>query len=95
MYYSKEELERLRKEGERKVKEMELDQLGREYKSNEIQVVCVHCKYKKFELGKALLNSRGMTFFDLDWLNESASTLICKRCGYIHWFGSEVAEIKK
>ncbi|MFC0470318.1 hypothetical protein ACFFHM_07195 [Halalkalibacter kiskunsagensis] len=63
MYYSKEELERLRKDGEEKAKEMELDNIGKEYKSNEIQV---------------------------DWLNKSAKTLICKRCGYIHWFSGEV-----
>ncbi|MCF8012329.1 MAG: hypothetical protein K9L17_13580 [Clostridiales bacterium] len=73
---------------------MELDNIGREYKANDIQIKCIHCKHTKFELGKALLNSRGLTFLDLDWLNESAKILICKRCGYIHWFSGEITEIK-
>lgn len=94
MYYDKEELERIRKEGEEKAKELVKYKVGRKYKSNEVQVICIHCKHDKFDLGKALLNSRGMTFFDLDWLNESANTLICKRCGYIHWFGMKVTEMK-
>lgn len=97
MHYSKKELERLRKEGEKRalemVQEMEVGKNGREYKSNDIQVICIHCKYNKFEQGKAQLNTRGLTFFDLDWLNESATTLICKQCGYIHWFGRGVVEI--
>ncbi|MCT8140312.1 hypothetical protein H1D32_23000 [Anaerobacillus sp. CMMVII] len=95
IYYSKEELERLRIEGEKKAQEM-LDVVkdGREYKSNDIDIICVHCKHTKFDLGKALLNSRELTFFDLDWLDKSAVTLICKRCGYIHWFGSNVVEAK-
>jgi len=94
LYYSKEELKRLRKEGEEKAKEMDFDKVGREYKANEIQVKCIHCEHTKFQLGKALLNSRGLSFFDLDWLDASAIILICKRCGYIHWFSGEVVEIK-
>ncbi len=98
LYYSKEELERLKKDGEEKAKEMtkkmEFDKIGREYKSNDKQVNCIHCKHTKFQFGKALHNSRGLTFFDLDWLNESAITLICKRCGYIHWFSGKVTEIE-
>ncbi|WP_088104182.1 hypothetical protein [Halalkalibacter urbisdiaboli] len=86
----------MRIEGEKKAQEMELNKaVGRKYKSNEIQITCVHCKNKTFQLGKALLNTRGLTFFDLDWLNESAHTLLCVRCGYIHWFGNQVVEIEE
>jgi predicted nucleic-acid-binding Zn-ribbon protein len=95
VYYDKKHLEQLRKEGEEKLKEMELEKIGKKYKANEIEVTCVHCKHDKFELGKALLNTRGLSFFDLDWLNESAKTLICKKCGYIHWFGKEIVEVKE
>ncbi|WP_205600685.1 zinc ribbon domain-containing protein [Gracilibacillus sp. YIM 98692] len=99
IYYSREELDRLRKQGEKDAEEMALDKMldknGREYKSNDIQVTCIHCKHAKFGLGQAQLNTRGLTFMGLDWLNESVHTLICKRCGYIHWFSGEVSEIKE
>lgn len=97
MYYSKEELERMRKEGEEYNKKRELEAVskakGNKYESgNGIQVICIHCKHEYFQKGSALLNTRGLTFFDLDWLNESATTLICAQCGFIHWFGKEVKQ---
>lgn len=92
--YSKKELERMRIEGEKIAQEMLKEKVAREYKINEIQITCVHCKHNEFEKGKAMLNTRGMTFLDMEWLNDSATTLICKRCSYIHWFGREVIEIK-
>ncbi len=97
MYYNKEELERLRKEGEKQLQQLEEEEnlQGDRYRSEAgIQIQCLHCKYDRFEIGKALLNTRGMTFLDLDWLNENATTLICKRCGYIHWFNKEVTVMK-
>ena len=27
-----------------------------------------------------------MSFFNLDWLNESADVYVCDRCGFLHWF---------
>jgi len=27
-----------------------------------------------------------MTMFDLDAFNAAANCLICRRCGFIHWF---------
>jgi len=33
-----------------------------------------------------MLNTRALTFFDLDWLNEEAAVRVCKRCGFLHWF---------
>ncbi|MFN7253497.1 MAG: zinc ribbon domain-containing protein [Anaerobacillus sp.] len=95
MYYDKKHLEQLRKDGEEKLNEMELEKIGKKYKANEIEITCVHCNHDKFELGKALLNTRSLSFFDLDWLNKSANTVICKKCGYIHWFGKEVVEVKE
>lgn len=93
MFYNKEELERIRKQGEEISKQLDFEKHGHEYKANDIKVICIHCKHDKFEFGKALLNTRGMTFFDIEWLNEGATTLMCKRCGYIHWFGKEISEI--
>jgi predicted nucleic-acid-binding Zn-ribbon protein len=94
MFYNREELERLRKKGEEQAKELEEKSAGYKYKSQAgIQIFCHHCKYDHFHKGNALLNTRGLTFLDLDWLNESATTLVCHRCGFIHWFGKEVKQL--
>jgi len=95
MYLDKEELERIRKEGEEYSKQKEKESHGSKYISEaKLQIYCLHCKHEFFELGKALLNTRGMSFLDLDWLNENATTLICKHCGYIHWFNKNVIEMR-
>ncbi|KUO63116.1 MAG: hypothetical protein APF84_11355 [Gracilibacter sp. BRH_c7a] len=94
MYYSKEELEQIRKKSEEYLQKEEENSKGKKYTSAaELEVNCTHCGYDRFEQGKALLNTRGMSFFDLDWLNADATTLICIRCGYIQWFGKNVTEI--
>lgn len=50
------------------------------------QIVCPHCGGQSFELGEAQLNTAGMTFFNLDWLNRNATLLICSDCSNIQWF---------
>lgn len=49
-------------------------------------LVCSHCGNNHFLEKKAQLNTSVLTFFDLDWLNQSASLYACDRCGFIHWF---------
>jgi predicted nucleic-acid-binding Zn-ribbon protein len=94
MYFNKEELEELRLKGEQQAKEIEEKNKGFKYESEAgIQVTCNHCNNDRFDKGQVLLNSRILTFLELDWLNQSATTLVCKRCGYIHWFGKEVKRI--
>ena len=56
-------------------------------------VRCPHCGESKFALGSALLNSRGRTAFGLDWVDPSASLLICAECGRIEWYAQEPTEI--
>ncbi|OEF96128.1 hypothetical protein BHF68_10375 [Desulfuribacillus alkaliarsenatis] len=41
---------------------------------------------KIVSIDKTLLNSRGATFFNVDWANEDAMNYICNDCGYIFWF---------
>jgi predicted nucleic-acid-binding Zn-ribbon protein len=95
VYYNKEELERLKKQSEEYWKQKEEEEKGYKYTSEAgLQIVCTHCKYERFEQSKALLNTRGMTFLDLDWLNDDATILICKRCGYTHWFCKEVKKVE-
>jgi len=47
---------------------------------------CGHCGGQQFRQQKAQLNTAGMTFLKLDWLNKSADTFICSDCGHIEWF---------
>lgn len=47
---------------------------------------CPHCENDKFVEHTALLNTRGMTLFNLEFLNQSAATYVCSRCGRIEWF---------
>ena len=95
MYYDKDELEEIRIKGEELLRQQEEGQSGQKYASEAgLQITCLHCQHERFELSKALLNTRGLTFFDLDWLNADANTLICKRCGFIHWFAMDVTLIE-
>ena len=53
------------------------------------RVVCPHCGHDEFVAGTAQLNTAVLTFFDLDWANKSAHTLMCAECGRIEWFGQD------
>ena len=50
------------------------------------QLKCGHCGGGTFTQGRAMLNTAGMTFLKLDWLNKSADTFTCSDCGHIEWF---------
>ena len=47
---------------------------------------CVNCQFTDFTQAEFLLNTRSMTMFDRDAFNAAANCLICRRCGFIHWF---------
>ena len=51
-----------------------------------VQLRCEICKHDRFFTREAMLNTPGLTFFDLDWANASATCAVCANCGYIHWF---------
>lgn len=50
---------------------------------------CPHCGHEKFTPGRALLNTAGRTFFNLDWTDPSATILVCSECGRIEWFAQQ------
>jgi hypothetical protein len=56
-------------------------------------VQCPHCGGSKFTPGSAMLNTRGLTAFGADWIDPSASILICAECGRIEWFAQKPTEI--
>lgn len=69
---------------------------GRRYQSRVGRpITCLHCGHDRFVEKRALLNTRGLSFFDLDWLNRSATTLTCTACGYVHWFVRDVREFEE
>jgi hypothetical protein len=49
-------------------------------------LVCQICGYGGFWKRDAQLNTAGMSFMNLDWLNRTARCYVCARCGYVHWF---------
>jgi hypothetical protein len=59
------------------------------YSAAGIKITCPHCKNDTFERQEALLNTRGSTLVNLDWLDKSGTALICTRCSLIQWFGEE------
>lgn len=51
-----------------------------------LKLECVICKGTLFGIRETLMNTKGMTFLNLDWANKSATNYICNDCGYVHWF---------
>ena len=49
-------------------------------------LLCTHCGHDRFDSQSAIVNTRGLTFFGLDWLDKGATVLACTRCGLVQWF---------
>jgi hypothetical protein len=47
---------------------------------------CPICANDQFWSRTTLLNTRGLTFLDWDWVNKNAQNYVCSKCGYIYWF---------
>lgn len=52
-------------------------------------VICPQCHSERFDSREALLNSTVLSLIDLDWLDESATALICVNCSAIRWFATK------
>ena len=50
------------------------------------QVACPSCGEPVFAARKIMLNTRKLTFFNLDFLNKTATTYRCLRCSHLLWF---------
>lgn len=57
-------------------------------------VRCPHCGEDKFLASTALLNSSVLTLVNLDWLDRSATVLVCAECGRIEWYAQKPEEIR-
>jgi predicted nucleic-acid-binding Zn-ribbon protein len=49
-------------------------------------IKCTQCGHDRFKNRRVLLNTRGLTALNLDWLNEGATALTCRRCGLVQLF---------
>lgn len=47
---------------------------------------CLACRGSLFYTRHSLLNTFGLTLLEWDAFNKEATNLICRDCGYIHWF---------
>jgi ribosomal protein S27AE len=50
------------------------------------QIPCPICGHDRYWTRKALMDTRGASFFGIDWANPTAENYICVRCGYVLWF---------
>ena len=73
-------------------KAMAGEDAGDAFKVAGIAVTCPHCGSTRFFEGSALLDSRGTSLLDVEWLGKGATTLTCARCGRVEWFadGSQI-----
>jgi hypothetical protein len=60
----------------------------RRFAVGNVPLRCSHCGGDRFAARDVLLNTRGLTFLKLDWLNRSAKALVCAKCTAIHWFAA-------
>ena len=52
-------------------------------------VRCPICSGNQFRSRRALLNTRALTFFNLEWANKKATLYVCEQCGHVLWFLEE------
>jgi predicted nucleic-acid-binding Zn-ribbon protein len=62
------------------------DQTSTRYSIAGRVVTCPHCGGEEFDRREILMNTRGATFLNMDWLNRDAVVLTCRRCSRIEWF---------
>lgn len=50
-------------------------------------LTCVVCgSGQEFARREVSLNTKGMSFMGLDWMNRSGDGAVCTTCGYVHVF---------
>ena len=47
---------------------------------------CTYCGGKEFEARRAVMDTRGMTFFGLSWANRGATEYVCGSCHFVMTF---------
>ena len=68
---------------------MPTNEEARPYTIDGQKLNCLICKSDCFFHQKTLMNTPGLTFFGIEWLNAEAENYVCHKCGYVHWFLKE------
>ena len=55
-------------------------------------LICPVCGHDEFDRREMQMNTSGMTFMRMDWLNDSACALVCQQCKRIELFAESPAE---
>ena len=64
---------------------------GEQFVAAERPVRCPQCGGDRFDTREALLNSTALTAIGLDWLDRSATAMICTQCTHISFFAKRPA----
>jgi len=64
------------------------------YQAGDTDITCPCCQNDTFDKDYRQLNTKGATFFNLDWANRDATILICKKCTHISWFMKDPVSVK-
>lgn len=62
------------------------------YRVGDISLICPVCGHGEFDRREMLMNTSGMTFMNMDWLNSSACALVCQKCKRIELFAETPSE---
>ncbi|MET9494452.1 hypothetical protein [Streptomyces sp. NPDC006552] len=58
-------------------------------------ITCQVCKHDVFRERGVKLNSTGGEFFKVAWADETATGLICMRCGYVQLFANRQLQLHR
>ena len=59
---------------------------AKHYMIDDKQLICMFCQHDSFYTRKEQLHSPGRTILNLEWTDSTATSFVCSKCGYIHWF---------
>lgn len=62
------------------------------FKVGNICLACPVCGHDEFDRREMQMNTSGMTFMGMDWLNDSACALVCRQCKRIELFAENPSE---
>jgi predicted nucleic-acid-binding Zn-ribbon protein len=62
------------------------------YRVGDVSLICPVCGNDEFDRREMLMNTSGMTFMNMDWLNSSACALVCQKCKRIELFAEAPSE---
>jgi hypothetical protein len=57
---------------------------------NDETLSCKHCGFDQFYSFNFDPNAAGSNFPGLSWMGKAAQIFVCARCGFFHWFATEI-----